>query len=339
MEHPLSRVLCTPKNGQNFRVRGDLYVLGAALGNGAVGLVHKAIRSDSNTVYAIKFLAPDPKYIEEDVFDDVSRRFKREGERGSNIDHDTLIKVHAYCDNVDGSAFEDGEPRNPFILMEYVRGRTLESHIKKYANTKKIFQIDRQRLYIAIQIVHGLHYLHKRKLVHRDIKPANIFIPKVANEQSFPITKIGDFGVMKWGDFHASLSTGVLTVTHQKGLGTMKYMSPEQATSPESVGVESDIYSLGITLFELFAGNILATPHHVFEIMNARLTRGTTSSRFLNMGYLLEPDDEGIAGLLLDMHLRGVSGRPTITKLLGHLEWEYERRYGQSWKDDGARIS
>lgn len=60
----------------------------------------------------------------------------------------------------------------------------------------------------------------------------------------------------------------------------MKYMSPEQAIAPKDVTVRSDIYSLGITLFELFTGQILLSPHHVFVILNARLSRGTTASRF-----------------------------------------------------------
>ena len=82
--------------------------------------------------------------------------------------------------------------------------------------------------------------------------------------------KLGDFGIVKWGDFHAALATGTLTTTHQQGLGTLKYMSPEQAIKPRDVTARSDIFSLGITLYEVFTGSILASPHHVFQLMNAR---------------------------------------------------------------------
>jgi serine/threonine protein kinase len=140
------------------------------------------------------------------------------------------------------------------------------------------------------------------------------------------VVKLGDFGIMKWGDFHASLATGTLTATAQEGLGTMKYMSPEQAVRPRDVNNRSDIFSLGITLFELFTDQILLSPHHVFEVMNARLVRGTTSSRFMEMGYRLDPADHDLAELILDMLLRGISGRPAIEKVVGRLQWEAEQR-------------
>lgn len=136
---------------------------------------------------------------------------------------------------------------------------------------------------------------------------------------------------MKWGDFQASISTGVLTVTAQQGLGTLKYMSPEQAIAPREVSYKSDIYSLGITLFELFTGQILQSPHHVFEVVNARLSRGSTASRFIQMGYHISDSDLGIAELILDMHLRGQRGRPSIDKILGRLQHEWERRTDEGW--------
>ena len=113
----------------------------------------------------------------------------------------------------------------------------------------------------------------------------------------------------------------------------MKYMSPEQAVSPREVTVRSDMWSLGITLFELFTGQILASPHHVFEVLSARMSRGTTASRFLQMGYHIRGEDEGIGELVLDMHLRGASGRPAIDRVAGRLETEWEKRTGQDWQD------
>jgi eukaryotic-like serine/threonine-protein kinase len=337
MPHPLSREFCRPMSGQTFTFDGEDYRLEGHLGDGAVGLVRRAIRVTDQAERAVKFLAPDPKYLDESAFDDVAIRFKREGERGANLDHPHLVKVFAYCENEDGAAFESQEPRNPFLLMEYVRGRQLDNYIRKFLiKSKGHFGIDQNRLHIAIQIANALTELHQARLIHRDVKPANIFVAKTPPNEGFPLVKLGDFGIVKWGDFHASLSTGVLTVTNQKGLGTMKYMSPEQAISPRDITTKSDIYSLGITLFELFTGQILASPHHVYEIMNARLSRGNTVSRFLSMGYRLAPEDEHIATMLLEMFLRGARGRPSIDNVRGHLEWEYERRFDSKWNDDLA---
>jgi serine/threonine-protein kinase len=244
------------------------------------------------------------------------------------------VAVRAYSENVGGEAFAKGGPCNPFILMEIVKGGTLEDLIRRegapHADRRgpKVFALTPERLSIAVHVAEALRYLHQKKLVHRDVKPANIFLPSGA-KGSLPSAKLGDFGIMKWGDFQASVSSGTLTVTSQQGLGTLKYMSPEQAIAPKDVTVRSDIYSLGITLFELFTGQILPSPHHVFEILGARLSRGTTTSRYLAMGYHISIGDTGIAELILDMHLRGPSGRPPIDKVAGRLTHELERRIGE----------
>lgn len=330
--HYLSRNLCKPETGDVFMVNDDEYVLGGKIGDGAAGLVRKAMRKKDNVQHAIKFLAPDPKYIEEAKFDDVAARFRREGQRGVALKYEHLLSIYNFCENEAGCCFENKKVKNPFIVMEFVNGRTLEDYILKYRIENKEFSINRKRLHIAIQVACALEDLHKKHLVHRDVKPANIFIARETGE--YPIVKLGDFGIMKWGDFQASITTGTLTTMQHPGLGTLKYMSPEQATSPKDVTVRSDIYSLGITLFELFALKIHATHHHVTEVMLARLNKGNGWSRLLSMRYEVSLDDNDIASLILDMHLRGAKGRPQIMKVRGILEYEYERRYDADWRSD-----
>src|SRR5258708_5151645 len=138
MPHPFSRNLCETRVGQKFRVGSDEYELGGKLGDGAAGLVRKVRRIQDDMELAVKFLAPDPKYIDEDVFDDVAARFRREGQRGPQLRHQGLVTVHAYEENTNGSAFAGGCPKNPFILMEIVKGRTLEDFIKKVQSSNAI---------------------------------------------------------------------------------------------------------------------------------------------------------------------------------------------------------
>jgi len=295
------------------------------LGDGAAGLVRKARLADDERTVAVKFLAPDSKYIDTAVFDDVERRFKREGERGAHLRHENLVTILAYSDNQKGSAFKGRGPTNPFIVMEYLEARTLESYILSTPTAERgLLALTQPRLSIAVQIARAVQHLKSYKLVHRDVKPANIFLRRSGSGGWN--AKLGDFGVMKWGDFHAALATGTLTVVAQKGLGTLKYMSPEQAIRPADVTIKSDVWSLGITLFELFTGQILASAHHVYELQAARRAHGTTASRFLALRCRLTGGDERIAELLLDMFL-APEGRPTIDRVCGMLDVEYERRF------------
>jgi serine/threonine protein kinase len=337
MAHPLSRNLCKPVAGQKFSVKGVDYILRGKLGNGAAALVRRAERIHDGAKLAIKFLAPDPKYIDRAAFDDVAARFRREGQRAQELSEESLVKVYAYDDNLRGTSFFGGHPKNPFIIMEEVQGTTLEGYIKREqrrrieSNERLAFVLTPDRLSIAIYICQALRYLHQKKIVHRDVKPSNVFMPRAAAGALRRRAKLGDFGIVKWGDFQSSITTGTLTVTSQRGLGTLKYMSPEQAIAPKDVTVRSDMYSLGITLFELFTGQILASPHHVFEILNARLSRGNTASRLIALGYHISPEDVGIAEFVLDMHLRGAASRPPIDKVVGRLTVAWERRTDRTW--------
>jgi eukaryotic-like serine/threonine-protein kinase len=334
MAHKLDRGRCKPESGQHFTIGNTIYELRGKIGDGAVGLVRKANPIGGGPTVAIKLLAPDPRYIDSAHFEDVSARFKREGERGTHLDHPNLLQILSYCENLGGSAFKLGKPLNPFLLMEFMEGKTLESYIRHTPEGERnTFQLSQSRLSIAIQICQGLEYLKHHRLVHRDIKPSNIFLRSTGRSQRYQV-KLGDFGVVKWGDFHAAVATGTLTVTTQKGIGTLKYMSPEQAVRPKTVTWKSDIWSLGITLFELFTGQILASAHHVYEIQAARRTQGTTWSRFLGMECKLPHENGEIAELVLDMFL-AADGRPAIDRIRGRLETEYERRFQTTWKESG----
>jgi serine/threonine protein kinase len=111
----------------HFDAGGRNYRLGGVIGDGAAGIVRKGTDLASGDQVAIKLLAPDAKYIDRRAFDDVAQRFRREGIRGAGLDYENLVKIIAYEENLEGSAFQSGDVFNPFIVMEYIPGRTLES--------------------------------------------------------------------------------------------------------------------------------------------------------------------------------------------------------------------
>ena len=322
--HPLARPRCKLEAGLRLEVAGRPYVLGGVIGNGAVGIVRSAKDLQTDRRVAIKFLAPDPKYILPEVFDDVAERFRREGQRGAALRHEHLVEILAYSDNTGGGCFEKKRVTNPLLVMEFVRGATLESLIRHLSKSDGV-HIDSQTLAIAARVSRALLYFHERKIIHRDVKPANIYLstgkPGIVPAE----VKLGDFGVTKWGDFLSSITTGTLTMSSQQGLGTLKYMSPEQALKPKDITVRSDMFSLGITLFELFSGSILASPHHVFEIMTARNMRGSISGKLISLGLpRMTVFDETIFDVLLEL-FGPASHRPTSKQVAPRFESWQER--------------
>lgn len=329
--HPLSRQYCKTRTGQVFTANGAEYELMGKIGDGAAGIVRKVKVRSSGKHVAVKFMAPDPKYIDPSAFDEVAQRFKREGMRGAGLEHENLVKIIAYEDNEDGTCFDKKAVENPFIVMEYIKGCTLESLIRSMSQFNSYYNYyqkqtiyNKQTLAIALNISRALEYLHHLKITHRDVKPANIFLSTNSPRRVPSIIKLGDFGVTKWGDYRASYATGSLTVSHQQGLGTLKYMSPEQSIKPKNVTVRSDMFSFGITLYELFTGTILPSPHHVFEIMNARNSRGTIAGKLYSIGVRCPyGEEERLFELILDMFLSGDKGRPSSTKTKGIIEVMY----------------
>jgi len=199
------------------------------LGAGGMGEVYLAKDLRLNRQIALKFLRSNSELDK-----NAEKRFLREAQSAASLEHPNICTIH-----------EIGEFNGlNFIVMQYVEGKTLADCIKK-GNLKPSDALD-----IAIQIAEALSEAHKRGIIHRDIKPANIIIS--ANNQA----KVLDFGLAKRIVFEADAGESSLkTLLSQPGviLGTVSYMPPEQVRGQET-DARSDLWSLGVCLYEMLFG-------------------------------------------------------------------------------------
>jgi serine/threonine protein kinase len=234
------------------------------LGGGGMGVVYKAKDTRLGRNVALKFLPDDisqnPQTIE---------RFRREARAASSLNHPNICTIY------DAGEF-DGRP---FIAMELLEGQTLRNRIS--GTSIPVSEL----LDIGIQIVDGLHAAHSKGVVHRDIKPANIFL--VDKGQA----KILDFGLAKMGrqeqqiaalaetSFRTQVDQSALLTSPGSSIGTVAYMSPEQARG-EELDARSDLFSLGVVLYEMCTGLIPfagATAALIFDgILRSEATPATT---------------------------------------------------------------
>jgi tRNA A-37 threonylcarbamoyl transferase component Bud32 len=198
------------------------YRLESKLGSGGMSTVYLALDEVLDRPVAVKLL-----HREISDEEDQLERFRREARAAARLSHPNLVGV------IDAGE-DDGRP---YIVFEYIDGRTLKRQIQDEGP----LQVDEAVAY-AIEIGRGLTAAHARKLVHRDVKPQNVLIDPDGR------AKVTDFGIAR------SLEQKGMTATGRV-LGTTDYVSPEQAMG-EDVDERSDVYSLGVVLYEMLTGDV-----------------------------------------------------------------------------------
>ena len=192
------------------------------IGAGGMGTVYLSEHTLIKRKVAIKSLKQDLIKNEH-----LRERFKKEATALAQLEHPNIVRLNEYIEQQDGI----------FLIMEYVDGLPLDEHINNVSGPIN----EEQLIPLFLQILDAFEYAHKNKIVHRDIKPSNIIITKDGK------IKILDFGIAKIMD-----ETNSMTKTGTQ-IGSVLYMSPEQVKG-EKVNHLSDIYSLGVTLFQMATG-------------------------------------------------------------------------------------
>lgn len=272
--------------GRSGRVVGR-YELLQEIGVGGMSRVYRARSIDSGEVVAVKVIRAD------NVAADYEARLHREPDIQRGLGHENIVHL------IDSFRFGD----EFFLVMEYIDGRSLARII--HAETGPL-PLDRARGYFR-QIIRALDHLHRLGIIHRDIKPSNILVGWDDR------ARLADFGIAKFAWQDAQTST-------QQGLGTPEYMSPEQALGG-AVDHRSDVYSLGISLFEALTGRRpylrdSQTPAAYMEVVDSVLNKPLPDPRVFNPSI---PDD--VVRLLLKATAKKPDDRfQSCSELLGALE-------------------
>jgi uncharacterized protein (TIGR02145 family) len=201
------------------------YTIKSKLGEGGMATVHLAEDHKFHTEVALKML--NKEFVNNE---NIKKRFLAEARSMFRMSHPHVIRVSDLIDEGDTVAF----------VMEYVEGETLKEYLERKGKLT-----DTEIRDIFSQMLDAVGYVHEQKLVHRDIKPSNFMIDKSGK------LKLMDFGIAKNTDVDAAEYTQTGTGMQ---MGTPMYMSPEQITETNSVTAQSDIYSLGVVLWQLVTG-------------------------------------------------------------------------------------
>ncbi len=207
----------------------DRYEVARILGEGGMGVVVEARHLELEQQVAIKFMFPE--FMGHEV---LSARFSREAKIAARVQSPHIVRV------TDVGRLPSGVP---YLVMDLLAGHDLQAELQEHG----VLPVERAVDYV-LQACAGIAALHQIGVVHRDLKPSNLFIADIAGA---PTVKVLDFGISK----DVTTPAGSITSTDTQ-LGTPMYMSPEQIRASKNVDSRSDLWSLGVILYELLTGTL-----------------------------------------------------------------------------------
>ena len=225
------------------------YELVAQIGAGGFGTVYDAVDRKLHKRVAVKVLAADLK-----AHPGLLERFQREAIAASQVGHPGVISISDF--GRDGLGI-------PYLVMEFLDGRDLAVELRRLGTLPL-----RRALGIASQVARTLAVVHEKGVLHRDLKPANVFL--LNTEDGEDQVKVVDFGASKF--VRASGREAVDLTTGNVVIGTPTYMTPEQALAKQNVDSRTDVYALGIILFEMLTGHPPFTGPNQVSIISKHLS-------------------------------------------------------------------
>jgi serine/threonine-protein kinase len=288
--------------GTEPRLVGGRYELGGGIGYGGMAEVYRGRDIRLGRDVAIKVLrsdlARDPNFL---------KRFQREAQSAAGLNHPAIVSVYDTGEDVINGT------RLPYIVMEFVEGRTLREILQQEGPFP-----ERRAMEITSDTCAALDYSHRLGIIHRDIKPANVMLSPDGT------VKVMDFGIAKANNATSSTMTATQAV-----IGTAQYLSPEQAQG-KKVDARSDVYSTGVLFYELLTGEppfrgdnpVAVAYQHVREMPDppSRLVPQLSAAADAVTLHALEkdPDDRyGSAGEMRDDLERALAGRRVIASQSG----------------------